>query len=192
MKETPNRGPCRLSRPALFWRPALLDAAVRGRHRSWTTPFEDAVVLGRLVRRRHCSKSPLFEGYMHLDEMILKTKSVALNHKWSNGVVKRNTLVRRLTLISHSPLICTLLKKWFWRLSGKKVVLQTYLCICKAFGHNPLISCDFGPNSKPRICKVHVSRGLAVKAIINFVLFWMLGTKWVKWNNSFGDVFGGW
>ena len=74
---------------SLFWTPALLDAVVRGRRRPWTTPFEDAVIRGRLIHCRHCSRSPLFEGDMHLDEMILKIKSVGINHKWTNGGVNK-------------------------------------------------------------------------------------------------------
>ena len=66
---------------------------------SWDTEINDSLIedatmkktvnRGRLVHRRHCSRSPLFEGDMQLDKMILKTKSVAFNHKWSNGGVKK-------------------------------------------------------------------------------------------------------
>ena len=140
-RRRPNKRDCKsrtLPIESLFWTLVILDAAVRGRPCSWTTPFEDAVIRGRLVHRQHCSRSPLFEGDMHLDKMILKTKSVAFNHKSSNRDTKK--LVRRLTLISHSPLICTLPKKWFsrWQKSGS--ANKTYLRICKAFGHNLFLS----------------------------------------------------
>ena len=172
LRERWNQRRLRIEDPA-DWVPDL-DASTLRRRRSKTPPFMDDAIWGRCYSRTLRSPLTLFKvavvrRWYALRRNYFENQACCCMYLIKNDPTKvlRNTLVRRLTLITHSPLICTPCLRSDFE-GGRKVVLQTYLHTCKTFGHNPLVSCDFGPNSKPRICKVHVpggrvSRGVVVK-----------------------------